>query len=623
MLSFFSNYIIYYRKYKIFNILFYIVNPMQTKTILLNDIDYITRNDKAVIRLFGTDPESNENIIAYDDTFVPYMYVLPYDIDACLDELRQLGLENLEVESKIDIGVEKDFIKITLNHPQEVPKLRDSIRDLSKVKEIREYDIPFYRRYLIDKQITPRNIIKLDGHIIDRENYETNIDDDVILFKLEKEPEDTNNTLTRNKILSFDIEVYNAEGMPSAENDPIIMMSLSGNYGFNKVLSTKKSTRDYVETLDTEKDMLRRFVEIIKEENPDLLVGYNSDNFDLPYIKKRADTLGIKLKLGVDNSSIRFMKRGFNNAGVIKGRVHVDLYLLIRQYMRLERYTLERVYEELFDEVKIDVPGDKIYQYWDSDDEKLEELFDYSMDDAITTTKIGDKITPLTIAQSRLVGQPLFDIARMTTGQMIEWYLILKAYEQNNIVPNKPTNIEYNERRLSKKNEGGYVKEPEKGLFEHIAYLDFKSLYPTIIIAQNISPDTFTDGEGLSEDEYYTCPENGYKFKKEPKGFIPSIIGYILDERQKIKKLMKEETVPEQKKAYDFEQQGLKRLANSMYGVYGYSRFRWYKKECGASITAWGREYIQDAMKKSEKYGFKPIYADTDGFYATYIGELK
>lgn len=595
---------------------------MQTKTILLNDIDYVTRNDKAVIRLFGTDPESNENIIAYDNSFVPYMYVLPYDIDECLVQLRDLGLENLELESKIDIGVEREFIKITLNHPQEVPKLRDTIRDLSEVKQIREYDIPFYRRYLIDKQITPRNIIKLNGHIIDKENYETNIDDDVILFKLEEDPVDTKHTITRNKILSFDIEVYNAEGMPNAENDPIIMMSLSGNYGFDKVLSTKKSTRDFVETLKSEEDMLKRFVEIIKEENPDLLVGYNSDNFDLPYIKKRADTLGVRLKLGIDNSSIRFMKRGFNNAGVIKGRVHVDLYLLIRQYMRLERYTLERVYEELFDEVKIDVPGEKIYQYWDSDDDRLEELFDYSMDDAVSTTKIGDKITPLTIAQSRLVGQPLFDIARMTTGQMIEWYLILKAYEQNNIVPNKPTNMEYNERIHSKRNEGGYVKEPEKGLFEHIAYLDFKSLYPTIIIAQNISPDTFTDGEGLNEDEYYTCPENGYKFKKEPKGFIPSIIGYILDERQKIKKLMKEETVPEQKKAYDFEQQGLKRLANSMYGVYGYSRFRWYKKECGASITAWGREYIQDAMKKSEEYGFKPIYADTDGFYATYIGDL-
>ena len=596
---------------------------MQTKTILLNDIDYITRNDKPIIRLFGTDPQSNANIIAYDNTFVPYMYVLAYDTEKCIEQLEEMGLRKLEVVSKIDIGVEKEFIKITLTHPQEVPKLRDSIKDLSQVKQIREYDIPFYKRYLIDKQITPRNIIKLNGHIIDKEVYgDMDIDEDVILFKMEEKPVDTGKTLTRNKILSFDIEVYNAEGMPNAESDPIIMMSLSGNYGFDRVLSTKKSEKSYVETLETEKDMLKRFVEIIKEENPDLLVGYNSDNFDLPYIKKRADVLKVKLKLGIDNSSIRFMKRGFNNAGVIKGRVHVDLYLLIRQYMRLERYTLERVYEELFDEEKIDVPGDKIYQYWDSDDERLEELFDYSMDDAISTTKIGDKITPLTIAQSRLVGQPLFDIARMTTGQMIEWYLMLKAYEKNNIVPNKPSNNEYNERRMAKRNEGGYVKEPEKGLFEHIAYLDFKSLYPTIIIAQNISPDTITDGEGLSEDEYFECPENGYKFRKEPKGFIPSIIGNILDERQKIKKLMKEESVPEQKKAYDFEQQGLKRLANSMYGVYGYSRFRWYKNECGAAITAWGREYIKDAMKKSEQYGFKPIYADTDGFYATYIGDL-
>ena len=85
---------------------------------------------------------------------------------------------------------------------------------------------------------------------------------------------------------------------------------------------------------------------------------------------------------------------------------------------------------------------------------------------------------------------------------------------------------------------------------------------------------------------------------------------------------MKQTTKPEDYKAYDFEQQGLKRLANSMYGAYGYSRFRWYKKECAAAITAWGREYIQDAMKKAEEYGFKPVYADTDGFYATYMGKL-
>lgn len=598
---------------------------METIKIVLNDIDYVTRNDKPIIRLFGINPETEENVIAVDTTFKPYLYVLPYDFDICLEDLREMGLDDLEVETKIDIGTEREFIKVILTHPQEVPKLRDSIRDLPSVKQIREYDIPFYRRYLIDKQITPTNIIELHGETIDSILYseELKIDEDVTLFKMMENPIDTHKTNKRNKILSFDIEVYNAEGMPTAENDPIIMMSLCGNNGLKKVLSTKKSDKSFVETLSSEKDMLKRFVEIIKEENPDMLVGYNSDNFDLPYIKKRAEKLNIKLDLGVDGSGIKFMKRGFNNAGVIKGRVHVDLYLLVRRNMRLERYTLERVYEELFDEKKIDVPGDQIYQYWDSDDERLEELFDYSMDDAVTTTMIGDKLTPLTVAQTRLVGQPLFDIARMTTGQMVEWYLMLKAYEKNNIIPNKPDTDEYSQRRKSNKVIGGYVKEPEKGLFEHIAYLDFKSLYPSIIIAQNISPDTITDGENMDESEYYICPENGYKFLKEPKGFIPSIIGYILDERQRIKKLMKEEKVPEQKRAYDFEQQGLKRLANSMFGAYGYSRFRWYKIECAAAITAWGREYIRNAMKKAEEYDFKPIYADTDGFYATYIGDLN
>lgn len=599
---------------------------METKTILLNDIDYVTRNNKPVIRLFGTDPKNNKNIIALDYTFKPYMYVLPNDLDECLIELRELELDDLELEEKIDIGTTREFIKITLTHPQEVPKLRDIIRDLDSVDQIREYDIPFYRRYLIDKEITPTNIIELHGETIDLEFYgeDINLDEDTILFKLKEDPIDTHKIQHEVKIISFDIEVYNSEGMPEMGEDPIIMMSLSSNQGLNKVLSTKKSKKEFVETLKTEKDMMNRFVEIIKEENPDMIVGYNSDNFDLPYIKKRADKLNIKLPLGVDGSGIKFIKRGFDNAGVIKGRVHLDLYPLIRRYTSLDRYTLERVYEELFDEVKIDVPGDKIYQYWDSDDERLEELFDYSMDDAVSTTKIADKITPLTIAQTRLVGQPLFDIGRMTTGQMIEWYLIREAYLKNNIIPNKPSNDEYNNRRVTRSNSkvaGGYVKEPEKGLFENIAYLDFKSLYPTIIIAQNISPDTYTDGEGLSEDEYYTSPETGFKFKKEPVGFIPSIIGFILDERQRIKKLMKEETVPEQKKAYDFQQQGLKRLVNTIYGAYGYSRFRWYKLECAASITEWGRLYIQNAMEESKKYGFKPIYADTDGFYATYIGD--
>lgn len=594
---------------------------MQKKSLVVNDIDYVTENEKPVIRLFGKDPQTDETIMAVDKNFKPYMYILPYDMDECISDLKEMELENIEIEEKIDIGCSVEFIKLILTHPQDVPKLRDQIRNLSSVSQIREYDIPFYRRYLIDKQIKPTNIIEVEGREIEVADGEDNLED-VCVFEILNDPVDTGRSPQKTRILSFDIEVYNAEGMPVPEKDPIIMMSLASNDGFMKVLSTKDSDKEYVEILPTEEDMLRRFCEVIKQQNPDMLVGYNSDNFDLPYIKKRADKLKVKLDLGVDNSSIKFINRGMASAGVIRGYVHVDLYPLVRRNMNLDHYTLERVYEELFDKVKIDVEGDKIFEYWDSDDDRLEELFAYSMDDAKSTVDIAVKLTPLTVAQSKLVGQPLFDISRMTTGQMVEWYLINCAYEKNNIIPNKPNNMEYSERRGDNKVAGGYVKEPEKGLFEHLAYLDFKSLYPSIIISKNISPDTITDGEGLSEDEYYTCNENGFKFLKEPAGFIPSIIGDILDERQKIKKLMKQTTKPEDHKAYDFEQQGLKRLANSMYGAYGYSRFRWYKKECAAAITAWGREYIQDAMKKAEDYGFKPVYADTDGFYATYMGKL-
>ena len=188
---------------------------METIKIVLNDIDYVTRNDKPIIRLFGINPETEENVIAVDTTFKPYLYVLPYDFDICLEDLREMGLDDLEVETKIDIGTEREFIKVILTHPQEVPKLRDSIRDLPSVKQIREYDIPFYRRYLIDKQITPTNIIELHGETIDSILYseELKIDEDVTLFKMMENPIDTHKTNKRNKILSFDIEVYNAEGM--------------------------------------------------------------------------------------------------------------------------------------------------------------------------------------------------------------------------------------------------------------------------------------------------------------------------------------------------------------------------------------------------------------------------
>ena len=112
--------------------------------------------------------------------------------------------------------------------------------------------------------------------------------------------------------------------------------------------------------------------------------------------------------------------------------------------------------------------------------------------------------------------------------------------------------------------------------------------------------------------------EHDFKFKKEPKGFIPSVIAKILNERFKIKKQMKASTDETEKKSLDVQQQAIKRLANTMYGIYGFPRFRWYSFECAKAITAWGRQYIKKSIKEAENFGFYAIYADTDGFYAKY-----
>lgn len=587
---------------------------------VLLDIDYITRNDKAVVRLFGREKNSQggNSIIVMDGGFKPYIYVVPHDLDPCLEQIKELGVLQVEKVIMKDLGREKEFLKVTLKHPQDVPKLRDKIRDLSQVKDIREHDIPFYRRYLIDKGLFPMAEVEVEVKAESPEMQGIISSKDTCVVELKGNIRPIDSDFPDLKILSLDIEVYNPKGMPNAEDDPIIMISLSSNQGLRMVLSTAESPLDFVETLKDEAEMLRKFVEIVEDENPDILIGYNSDNFDFPYIRDRASILNVPLNLGTDGSSLKFMKRGFANAALVKGRIHIDLYLIMRRYLQLDRYTLERVYLELFGEEKYDIPGDEIHQYWDDCGLKLEKLCHYSLDDAVAVTEIAEKMIPLTLELTRIVGQPFFDLARMTTGQQVEWYLIRKAHEQGEVVPNKPSASQYSDRR-GKRAAGGYVKDPVKGLHENIVYFDFRSLYPSIIISKNVSPDTLVDD--CNPEKCNTSPEGGYMFLKEPPGFVPSIIGNILTERVRLKTMMKKSEDDEEKKILNVQQEALKRLANSMYGVYGYSRFRWYRLECADAITAWGRDYIKKTMVKAEKFGFKPVYADTDGFYAVYQGE--
>ncbi|MGZ7160366.1 MAG: 3'-5' exonuclease [Methanobacterium sp.] len=574
---------------------------METKRFILLDIDYFTRHGKPVIRLFGKITGEDKSIIALDKNFNPYIYILPLGEEECITELREFELLKIEKECKRDNGELKDFLKVTLEHPREILKLEKEINDLKSVESVREYDIPFSRRYLIDKGLFPMSEVEGQGKIIKRSRQ-----GGTSIIELLNDPQHFKSSSPELNILSFKIETCNPQGMPKVKEDPIVMISFSSNRGFQKVFSTKKSWSDFVDTVQSEKELLKKFVETIKSENPDIITGYNSDKFDFPYIKGRADLLEISLNLGVDGSKLKFISVPKKSA-VIKGCPHVDLYRIVRRHLQLTSHTIQSVYLELFGDDKIDIPASEIYSCWNDGGEKREKLFRYSLEDAIAVTKIGERMLPMSIELARIVGQTLFDIVRRGTGTQVKWYLIRKAYEFGHILPNEPGKFERNV-------VGGYVEEPVKGLHENIFYFDFRSLYPSIIIAKNISPETLYDGD---EETCHVAPEFGYKFKKEPMGFIPRVTSQILNDRIRIKSMMKESTDPKEKQILNFRQEALKTLISTIYGLYNHPKYRWYCVEASEAITAWGRDYLKKSMEDAEKQGLKVLYADTDGFFAT------
>lgn len=94
---------------------------MQRNVVIL-DIDYVTYDDKPVIRLFSKD--GNKNIILLDDTFEPYLYVMSDNLDECIDEIQDnLDVVRIEKVVKKDFQIENEFLKVTFRHPQEIAKI--------------------------------------------------------------------------------------------------------------------------------------------------------------------------------------------------------------------------------------------------------------------------------------------------------------------------------------------------------------------------------------------------------------------------------------------------------------------------------------------------------------------
>ncbi len=538
-------------------------------SVILLDVGYRGSGDVKVV-LYG------RGEVFEDGSFRPYIYIVPRD--GKLPE----GAEEVE---RIDLNRKVKVWKVFFRHPKEVPRKREELKELG---ELREADIPFVRRYMIDKGLLPLH--------------------EVVLPEVKPGKKEAHEL----RVLAFDIETLTDEGTGVGDSK-IIMISLFGE-GFEKVITWGQEAAKGVTVVENEAEMIREFVAAVEAYGPEVIVGYNSDGFDWPYLRRRAEKLKVPLK--INGSPLQFVRKGRDNAVRIEGLVNIDLYIFIRnmlsQYMQSESLTLNAVAEEFLGKEKVQIGGAMgIEEAWHGD---IEKLYRYSLQDSKLTYLLALEILPILYGLAKIVGQTIFDAARMSSGQMVEWLLIRKAFGEKMLVPNRPKYEEAAERRAVRF-EGAFVKEPIKGLHKPIAVCDFRSLYPTIIIAHNISPDTINCGHrGCRKNRAPT----GVWFCTDKEGFIPKTIRSIFEERMALKARMKElkKGTVEWKVAYT-RQTALKLLLNSFYGYMGYSNARWYDIEAARATAAWGRDYITRIMRDAAMHGFTVVYGDTDSVMLT------
>ncbi len=577
------------------------------------DYDYFDWQEKNYVKIIGK-LENGKRACIIDD-FEPYFWAIlkpklkDNKINEIKEKIEKIKIENAgrqskviktEIHDKNFLGKPVKTIKIFISNYKDAHAIADKI-GMKEVDKRRGYDLNYITQYIIERKLKPLSWHKIEGELINNEDFRgiNNIDVDLVL-KINKIEELTKQEF-KPKILAYDIEADEFE----IGKGEIVMISLVSE-NFKKVLTWKHcSEQNFVECFKDEAEMIEAFVKYVKEYNPDILVGYFSDGFDLPYLRARAEENNIKLNLGIDNSQPSF-SRGRLLTGKIKGIVHIDLLRFIQnaysQYLQSETLSLNEVSNELLGEKKLDFEhkhSTKIKK------NEWENYFDYNLQDSVLTFKLAEKLWPDLLEITKIVGEPLFNVSRSTMAGNFEDLIIHNLNRFNEISEKRPTHDEIGKRMQREKYEGAFVFQPIPGLYEDICFFDFTSMYASVIVSYNLSLSTLTKDKKNSYQG-----ELGNKkvyFSKQP-GFFPVLLNEIIHKRKQYKEEYKKNPNPITK----VRSNAYKLIANAAYGYQGFFGARYYCLEAAASTAYFARQNIKQVIDKINKEDYTVVYSDTD-----------
>ena len=456
-------------------------------------------------------------------------------------------------------------------------------------------------------------------------------------------------------VTSLDIEVKFGEGFPdpALADQEITAITMKNNiddvyytfgcgeYNIEKSLMQTNEVR-FIKC-QNEREMLHKFVFHMSYTSPDVLTGWNIEFFDIPYLVNRIAKVngGNKEKMLSPWRMIekREIQQPFTTQTrekyELKGITILDYFAIFKKfaftYGPQESYKLDHIANVVLGEKKLDFG--EVSDLNELHDTDYQKFIDYNIKDVELIDRMEDKLGLITLCLTMAYKGGVNYDSVLGTVAIWDSLIYRDLYSKKIAIPQ-------NEESFKGAYAGGYVKEPQIGMHDWVCSFDLNSLYPSIIMQYNMSPETILpandesgvnvktvlDGE-IKNTEYYTAlAVNGVRFNTKKPGIFPQIIQKIYDERveHKQKQLKAEQELElsgNKSEQYDIEkriaisknqQLALKILLNSLYGAIGNKWFRYFDMRIAEGITITGQATIQWAEKYLNEYLNKTLDTDKD-----------
>ena len=480
---------------------------------------------------------------------------------------------------------------------------------------------------------------------------------------------------TGHRIMIIDIEVEVTEGFPNplkAANkitSIAIHDSITDQYWCfvldeqNKLKPNDWGKNVTVETFDKEYGLLQRFYAKYLEMRPTIITGWNIDGFDIPYLYNRSQQVVGKNIADCLSPVSKVYWNKYREKYMIAGVSCLDYLMLYKNFTFSSKpsYRLDDIGKDEVGTSKISYEGTLNDLY----ENHLEDFVKYNIHDVRIVKKLDDKLDFIDVARGIChVGHvPYEDI--VYDSRFLEGAILVYLKKLGVVAPNKTPRDDV---KKDGKFTGAYVQDPQKGRHDWVYDLDITSMYPSIIMSLNISPETkigkiigwnpeeFIRGKNKTysihmndkkkgqltevelkeffDNNQVSISNNGILYRTDKQGLIPTLLSSWFDKRKEFRKLAKKfgDTGDEEKAGYFNRRQHIQKIVlNSMYGVLGLPVFRFYDLDNAEATTKTGQELIKFTKKIGNHFYNKElgtnkdycIYIDTDSVFYSAVPLVK